>query len=106
MDLIEYVKNSSKGKLLLDPQGLLRLVGADGKVFHRCDKDQFKKILGFVDFVKPNEPESVTITDQRDHVQALKQLRDMGAQLPIITLAERLYANGRALFVSDSRIQH
>jgi sugar/nucleoside kinase (ribokinase family) len=89
LSLIEYVKSSSKGKLLLDPQGLLRLVGPDGKVFHRCEKDEFRKILGLVDFVKPNEPESITITDQPDHVQALKLLRDMGAQLPIVTLAER-----------------
>jgi sugar/nucleoside kinase (ribokinase family) len=89
LDLIEYVKTSSNGKLLLDPQGLLRLVGPDGKITHRCERDRFRKILGFVDFVKPNEPESVTITDQRDHVEALRQLREMGAQLPIITLAER-----------------
>jgi len=89
LKVIEYIKTSSRGKLLLDPQGLLRLVGADGRVFHRCDKDQFKKILGFVDFVKPNEPESITITEERDHVKALKQLRDMGAKLPMITLAER-----------------
>jgi sugar/nucleoside kinase (ribokinase family) len=89
LELIKYVKTSSDGYLFLDPQGLLRLVGDDGKILHRCDREQFKKIAELVDFVKPNEPKSVVITGHVDHVQALKELREMGVKLPIITLAER-----------------
>lgn len=89
LDLIEYIKTSSKAKLFLDPQGLIRLIGEDRRIIHKCDKDQFSKILNLVDFVKPNELESVTITEMRDTVQALTQLQEMGAVFPIITLAER-----------------
>jgi sugar/nucleoside kinase (ribokinase family) len=89
LELIEYVKTSSNGALFLDPQGLIRLVGDDGKINHMCDREQFRKIAELVDFVKPNEPESAVITGHVDPVQALKDLRDMGVKLPIITLAER-----------------
>jgi sugar/nucleoside kinase (ribokinase family) len=42
-----------------------------------------------VDFVKPNEPESVTITGEKDPTLALKRIREMGAKVPIVTLADR-----------------
>jgi sugar/nucleoside kinase (ribokinase family) len=89
LDLIKYVRTSSTAKLFLDPQGLIRLVGEDGRILHRCEKDQFCKILNLVDFVKPNEPESVTITGSNDTVQALMRLQEMGTAFPIITVAER-----------------
>jgi sugar/nucleoside kinase (ribokinase family) len=89
LDLVRYIRTSSKAKLFLDPQGLIRLVGEDGKIIHECDKNQFSKVLDLVDFVKPNEPESVTITGLNETVQALKRLRQMGTAFPIITLAER-----------------
>jgi sugar/nucleoside kinase (ribokinase family) len=73
----------------LDPQGLVRLIGDGRRVIHICDRGQFRKIAGLVDFVKPNEPESETITAQKDPILALKALRDLGARVPIVTLAER-----------------
>jgi sugar/nucleoside kinase (ribokinase family) len=89
LELIKYVKTSSNGDLFLDPQGLIRLVGDDGKITHKCDRNQFKKIAELVDFVKPNEQESAVITGHTDPVQALNEMREMGVKLPIITLAER-----------------
>jgi sugar/nucleoside kinase (ribokinase family) len=87
--LVQFLRTSSDAKLFLDPQGLIRLVGEDKKIVHKCDKDQFSKILDLVDFVKPNEPESVTITDSNDPLRGLMRLREMGDAFPIITLAER-----------------
>jgi len=98
LDLIRFIRSSSDAKLLLDPQGLIRLVGKDQKIVHKCDRDQFSKILDLVDFVKPNEPESVTITDSDDPLRGLKRLREMGSAFPIITLAER----GSVLIHDDS----
>jgi len=89
LDLIQFIRTSSDAKLFLDPQGLIRLVGDDKKIVHQCDRDSFSKILDLVDFVKPNEPESVTITDSNDPLRGLMRLREMGDAFPIVTLAER-----------------
>jgi len=89
LDLIDFIRTSSDAKLFLDPQGLVRLVADDRRIIHKCEADSFGKILDLVDFVKPNELESVTITGSNVPVMALKQLEEMGNAFPIITLAER-----------------
>jgi len=89
LELIEFVRSSTSGKLFLDPQGLVRMVGDDKRVIHKCNRDEFKKISRLVDFVKPNEHESEVITNERDPVLALRRLRELEAQVPIVTLADR-----------------
>lgn len=89
LGLVRFLRASSDAKLFLDPQGLIRLVGEDGKIIHKCEGDQFSKILDLVDFVKPNEPESVTITGSDNPMKGLTLLQEMGSAFPIITLAER-----------------
>jgi sugar/nucleoside kinase (ribokinase family) len=96
-DLIEFLRFSTSSKLFLDPQGLIRNVGADKRIIHSCNTDEFAKIAQQVDFVKPNEPESRIITGETDPVLGLRRLREMGVQVPIITLAER----GSLLLESD-----
>ena len=88
-DLIEFLRFSTSSKLFLDPQGLIRSVGADKRIIHSCNTQEFAKIAQQVDFVKPNEPESRAITGEVDPVLGLRRLRQMGAKVPIITLAER-----------------
>ncbi|HKM75086.1 MAG TPA: PfkB family carbohydrate kinase [Candidatus Bathyarchaeia archaeon] len=88
-ELIKYIKTSTNSTIFLDPQGLVRSVGTDGKIIHNCDRDQFKRIAELVDFVKPNEHESETITGEADPVLALEQLRELGVKVPIVTLADR-----------------
>ena len=88
-DLIEYLRSSTSSKLFLDPQGLIRSIGSDNRITHVCNRDEFAKIVRQVDFVKPNEHESKTITGEDDPVLGLRRLREMGVQIPIITLAER-----------------
>lgn len=89
LGLVRFLRASSDAKLFLDPQGLIRLVGENGKIIHRCDRAGFSKILDLVDFVKPNEPESVTITGSNDPIKGLTVLQEMGSAFPIITLADR-----------------
>lgn len=89
LELIEFLRTSSNAKLFLDPQGLVRVVGSDRRIVHTCDRATFRKIAHLVDFIKPNEHESKTITGQDDPVQALLQLKEMTPAVPIVTLAER-----------------
>jgi len=96
LSLVKFLRTSTDATLFLDPQGLIRLVGEDGKIAHKCDRDEFRKILNLVDFVKPNEPESVTITGSNDPVKALRLLQEMGSAFPIVTLAER-----GSVFIND-----
>jgi sugar/nucleoside kinase (ribokinase family) len=65
------------------------LIGPEKRVIHRCNQEEFSRIVKLVDFVKPNEPESETITGQKDPVVALRRLHEMGEAVSIVTLAER-----------------
>ena len=87
--LIEYLRSSTSSKLFLDPQGLIRTIGPDKRIIHKCDPNDFAKIAEQVDFIKPNEYESATITGETNPIQALCRLREMGVMVPIVTLAER-----------------
>ena len=89
LSLIEFLRSSTSSQLFLDPQGLLRGIGSDKRVIHECNVEEFRKIANLVDFVKPNEQESKTITKEDDPLMALRRLSQMGARVPIITLAER-----------------
>lgn len=89
LELVEYIRSSTSGKLFLDPQGLVRVIGGDRRIVHKCDREAFGKIAKLVDFIKPNEHESQTITGLQDPVQAIMHLRELGSAVPIVTLAER-----------------
>ena len=101
VELIKFIRGSTSAKIFLDPQGLIRSIGSDGKITHVCNRDEFKSIVELVDFVKPNEVESETITGQKDPVLAVEWLRALGVKVPIVTLADR----GSILLDSD-RIYH
>ena len=88
-ELVEFLRSSTSSKLFLDPQGLIRSIGSDNRIAHNCDRNEFTKIAGQVDFIKPNEHESKTITGENDPELSLGRLREMGAPVPIVTLAER-----------------
>jgi len=89
LTLIQHIRSSSKAKIFLDPQGLIRTIGKDRRIIHHCDQQTFRQIARLVDFIKPNEPESESITGAKDPVQALMRLHELGSVLPIITLADR-----------------
>jgi len=101
LELVELVCSSTSPIVFLDPQGLIRIIGPDGRIVHRCDQGSFKRIAGLVDFIKPNEHESETITGEKDPVRALQQLGELGEAVPIVTLAER----GSVLLNDDQLIR-
>ena len=100
LELIQFLRSKSSAKIFLDPQGLVRKVGDDGRIVHSCDRDEIRKIIEVVDFVKPNEQEIETITGEKDPLKGLQRLRSMGPAVPIVTLAERgsLLLDGNRLF--------
>jgi sugar/nucleoside kinase (ribokinase family) len=89
LELIQFLRSSSSAKLFLDPQGLVRVIGKDRRIMHSCNKKAFAEIAKLVDFIKPNEPESQTITGWNAPVQALLDLSKMGSAVPIVTLADQ-----------------
>jgi len=89
LGLIQFLRSASSAKIFLDPQGLVRKIGDDGRIVHSCDREEIRKIIEIVDFVKPNEQEIETITGEKDPVIGLERLRSMGSAVPIVTLAER-----------------
>ena len=97
LELIQHIRYSSRAKMFLDPQGLVRTIGKDRRIIHNCDREVFKQIARLVDFIKPNEQESQTITGEEDPVRALMWLRGLAAAVPIVTLADR----GSLLLVRD-----
>jgi sugar/nucleoside kinase (ribokinase family) len=99
LELVEFIRSSTSSIVFLDPQGLLRIVGHHGRIVHRCERSSFKRIASQVDFIKPNEHESETITEERDPILALRRLQELGDAIPIVTLAERgsLLLNGNQL---------
>jgi sugar/nucleoside kinase (ribokinase family) len=79
---------SSRSRVFLDPQGLLRRLGNDGQVQHYCEKRQFKKLVELVDFIKPNRLEAQVITGLQNEVESAKKLVEWGAEIAIVTLGE------------------
>jgi len=101
VELVKYLRTSTNSTIFLDPQGLVRMIGVDGKITHNCDRNQFEQIVELVDFVKPNEHESVTITGETDPVRALEVLYGLGVKVPIVTLADR-----GSVLLESGRVSH
>lgn len=89
IELIQFLRSKSSATIFLDPQGLVRKIGDDGRIVHSCDRDAIRRIIEVVDFVKPNEQEIETITGEKDPLVGLQRLQSMGHAVPIVTLAER-----------------
>jgi sugar/nucleoside kinase (ribokinase family) len=97
-ELIRQVKRQTSATMMLDPQGLLRRVGDDGRIEH-FKPEGIEEICRLFDIVKPNELETQVLTgvDPREDLdRAAAILLDWGIPTLIITLAEL-----GALIVSD-----
>jgi len=86
---VAHLISSSFGEVFLDPQGLLRRLGNDGKVEHFCERDIFRKLVSSVDFVKPNELEAEVITGFQDEIKSARKLVEWGARVAVVTLGEK-----------------
>jgi len=88
MEAVVDLIRSAPGEVFLDPQGMLRRLGNDGEVEHFCERKTFKRLVGLVDFIKPNELEAQVITGLRDHAESARELVKWGADVAIVTLGE------------------
>jgi sugar/nucleoside kinase (ribokinase family) len=87
--LIEHVRQNSQAKLFLDPQGMLREINQGQRVIHTCDRKKAQQLASLVDVIKPNEHEAYTLTSVESPYLAARLLNEWGAQLSIVTLAEK-----------------
>jgi sugar/nucleoside kinase (ribokinase family) len=88
--LIERIHRESGSPLFLDPQGLLRRIGASGRIEHFCPAD-LARIAPRCRVIKANELEAHVITgiDPRvDGLGAVRRLKTLGCDIAIVTLAE------------------
>lgn len=86
--LVAHVKTNSDAELFLDPQGLTRTLGSTGRIAH-ASNPEVDAVIQSVGFVKPNEVEAVVLTGVSEPAAAAKWLVDLGANVGIVTLAER-----------------
>lgn len=89
-ELISRLRAQSDAPIMLDPQGLLRRIGPDGRIEHFCPPE-FAAIAPLCRVIKANEVEARVITgvDPRaDGRGSAARLRALGCQIAIVTLAE------------------
>jgi len=89
-DLIDDIRRNFDGLMFCDPQGLLRDVDDNGRIFHE-KPDGFEDVLGMFDIVKPNELEGKVLTGidcREDPFEAAKVIQSWGPKIVVVTLAE------------------
>jgi sugar/nucleoside kinase (ribokinase family) len=89
-ELIEQIHAASDAPLFLDPQGLLRRIGAGGRIEHYCPAE-LVQIASLFHVIKANELEAQVITgvDPRENgAEAVRRLKALGCDIAIVTLAE------------------
>ena len=89
LEFITFLRANTRATLFLDPQGLIREVGREGRIMERCDRDVAAEFADLVDVIKPNEHESLVLTGIKDPERSTRQLVDWGTKIGIVTLAER-----------------
>jgi sugar/nucleoside kinase (ribokinase family) len=88
--LIERIRATTDAPLLLDPQGLMRRIDANGRIEHYMP-EYFTQIAPLFQVIKANEVEAQVLTgvDPRiDRAEAVRRLRALGCAIAIVTLAE------------------
>ena len=87
---IKNIRANFNGLLFCDPQGLLRKIDQDKRIFHE-KTEGIETALGVCDIVKPNELEGKVLTGidcREDPYEAARIIKSWGPRLVIITLAE------------------
>ena len=89
-DLIDEIRRNFDGLMFCDPQGLLRGVDENGRIFHE-KPEGIEEVIGQFDIVKPNELEGKVLTGfdcRQDPFAAAKMIHSWGPKIVIVTLAE------------------
>jgi len=90
LNFVREIRERTQAPMFLDPQGLLRRIGPDGKIEH-FKPDGIEEICALCDVVKPNELETEILTgiDPREDLEgAASVLKSWGIRTVAITLAE------------------
>ncbi|NNJ12264.1 ribokinase [Chloroflexales bacterium ZM16-3] len=101
LSLIKDICSHSSAPIFLDPQGMLRRIGADGRVEHYAPSD-FPDVARHCRVIKANELETRVLTGiepRSDTSVAASALRALGCDIAIVTLAEA------GSFIDDGRRQ-
>ncbi len=93
----EVIKElSKKGKVSVDVQGFLRRV--DGESVHPTDWEEKLELLPYIDILKANEHEMLSLTGSEDPYQAARMLAEWGVKEVVITLGDKgsvIYTDGQ-----------
>jgi sugar/nucleoside kinase (ribokinase family) len=90
LSLIAALHATIDAPIFLDPQGLLRRSGSDGRIEHFCP-DNIAAVFNHCHLVKANELEAHILTGiepRKDPAEAARRLRALGCAIAIVTLAE------------------
>ncbi len=101
VELVKHLRASSKAPILLDPQGLLRIV-QDGEIRHELTQ-AFIDISRLATIIKANELETLVATGinpRLDPEGAVRALHRFGCRIAITTLAEAgsIIYDGQAIY--------
>lgn len=101
-ELIEQIRDASRAPLFLDPQGLLRRIGAHKRVEHFFPPE-LAQVAPLFHVIKANELETEVITGVNpcvDGPEAARRLKALGCAIAIVTLAESgsLIDDGRQIY--------
>lgn len=110
LDLVKKIYTTCSAPIFLDPQGILRRVGSDGRIEHFLP-DDFEKIMPLCHVVKANEIEAFVLTGvdpRKDAIKAVSRLKALGCDIAIITIAEMgsIIDNGSEIFVIPAYTTH
>lgn len=93
----ELVKSlSGKGVISVDAQGFLRYV--DGENVKPCDWKEKIELFPYIDILKVNEHEILSLTNYNDPRQAARQLAEWGIKEVLLTFGSKgslIYAEGK-----------
>lgn len=90
LSLLADIRAQTTAPIFLDPQGILRRIGLDGRIEHALPAN-VKEVARYCHVIKANELETCVLTgiDPRsDAASAAHALRALGCQIAIVTLAE------------------
>jgi sugar/nucleoside kinase (ribokinase family) len=88
VETIRYIREHSKAEIFLDPQGLIREIGPNGRIKEISDPNKTRTVCGLVDIIKPNEHEAMLMADHENPYTVARMLVEWGAKISIVTLAE------------------
>ncbi len=89
LDVLQYIRENSDAGVFIDPQGFIREIQPNGRILRIARNDTAQRIARSATFLKPNEHEAEVFTKSLDHRNTAQQLVSWGAEVGIVTLADR-----------------